>query len=70
MAKKQQMIDILVEVMSEPNHTFNDQQKGAILLFIAKQLSNRKNEISITRELFDQVLCETNRLKSNNFNIF
>ena len=50
------MVDILVEVISETNHSLDDQQIGAIFMFIAKQLSIKRNDISIARDFLDQVL--------------
>ena len=54
MDQKQQFVDILIRVMIE-SPGFDDKQIGALFIFIAKLLTNKRNSLSISNTLMNQV---------------
>jgi len=52
--QKQRIVDILLLIMVE-NSGFTPTQIGALFIFLARQLANKRNTIFVNNMLFDQV---------------
>jgi hypothetical protein len=54
--KKQELVDILVYIILSKNHEFKSSQIGCFFIFLAKQLTNRLNNIKIDDEIFSKII--------------